>query len=276
MSQESFHSKWGTIHKGNVVSADEKSLYVEPGNKPTTQRQLNLWYYFLFIKGHLQKTGAKNVIELGCGRGTISLYLAQYLELNVTLMDNEEDAVAIAKEAFAKHNIPATFHVDDALKTQLPNNSFDATVSIGLAEHLDNVDDLFAEQYRLLKPGGMMISLNIPKKFSIQSLNTVHRFIKKLFGAYKNSVRKDYYRNTLKPQEYAALARKAGFKDVKVTHVCPFPIYVPITMKTDKRITKIRKGILKLRSLVQKYPYKTNAIAAQAHFLVGYKRECAL
>jgi ubiquinone/menaquinone biosynthesis C-methylase UbiE len=271
MSQEAFHTKWGEIAHGKAGQTDEKSLYVEPGYEPMTQRQLNLWYYFIFIAGELKKIDAKNVVELGCGRGTMALSLAQYCGMQLTLLDNEEDAIAIAKEAFATHGIQAAFLTGDALDTHLPKGSFDATVSIGLAEHLDSVDALFAEQYRLLRDGGLMISLNIPKKRSIQELNTAHRCMKKCLGIYKQDVRKDYKRNSLRPAEYARAALKAGFVSAEVTHVCPFPIYVPVTMKTDKRVTWIRKKILALRSLFMCYPYKTNSIVAQAHFLVARK-----
>lgn len=271
MSQEAFHAKWGDIAHGKAGQMDEKSLYVEPGHEPITQRQLNLWYYFLFIAEKLKEIDAHNVIEIGCGRGTMGLSLAQYCGMRLTLLDNEEDAIAIAKEAFKIHGIEATFLTGDALDTHLPKGSFDATVSIGLAEHLDSVDALFAEQYRLLRNGGLMISLNIPKKRSIQELNTVHRFIKKCFGMYKQDVRKDYKRNSLKPGDYARAALGAGFVTAEVTHVCPFPIYVPVTMNTDKRVTWIRKKILAMRKIFMQYPYKTNSIIAQAHFLVAKK-----
>jgi hypothetical protein len=122
-----------------------------------------------------------------------------------------------------------------------------------------------------LEFGGAMISLNIPKKFSIQSLNTVMRFIKKLFGFHTEDIRKDYYRNILTPEDYKNAAIKAGFKNVEITHVCPFPIYTPIALSTDKKITAINKSILKIRGVFQKYPYKTNRLFAQAHFLVAYK-----
>lgn len=99
----------------------------------------------------------------------------------------------------------------------------------------------------------------------------MHRFIKKCFGMYKQDVRKDYKRNSLKPEEYAQAALEAGFARAEVTHVCPFPIYVPVTMKTDKRVTWMRKKILALRKKFMPYPYKTNSVIAQAHFLVAKK-----
>lgn len=272
MSQEAFHGKWAAIQKGGAESnLEEKSIYVEKGDVPVTQRQLSLYNYFRFIEECLRKIGAKKVIELGCGRGTIGLYCKTYLGLDVTLMDNEENAIGIAREAFGSRNLPAHFLVGDALKTDIETGAYDATLSIGLAEHLDNVEELFAEQLRILRPGGVMVTLNIPKKFSVQHLNFVMRAVKKCFGLYKGKIFKDYYRNTYTAEQYAQFARNVGFTNVAVTHVCPFPIYVPIRRSTDRRIVAIRRGILRIRKLFMHYPYKTNRVMAHAHFLVATK-----
>lgn len=272
MSQQAFHNKWAKIREGGEESnIEEKSVYVEKGDVPRTQRQLSLYNYFLFIRQRLEEIGAKSVIEIGCGRGTIGLYCKTYMGLDVTLMDNEENAIVIAREAFAARNLDAKFFVGDALHMEIPDGSYDAVVSIGLAEHLDNVDDLFREQFRILKPGGVMVSLNIPKKFSVQHLNLVMRSFKKLLGLYKDKIGKDYYRNAFTAKRYEEFAKSVGFVRTAVTHVCPFPIYVPIRKTTDRNITTMRRTILAIRSLWMRYPYKTNGVMAHAHFLVGYK-----
>ncbi len=258
MNQLTFSGQW-----------TERSLFVEPGAAPMTQRQLNLYYYFLFIKKILAARGTKKVLEVGAGRGTISLYLAKYLGLEMTLLDDVPEAMALAREDFTRHNVPAEFVVGDALAAKLPDASFDAVVSIGLAEHFPPaaVGQLFAEQYRLLRPGGVMISLNIPQKFSIQSLNWFNKIL------HLDPKRPDYFRNKLKTRDFARLARQAGFTKVTTTHVCPFPIWVPVSPRFDRFITSLRRAHLRLRSLFMSYPFKTNPLVAQAHFLVGEKNE---
>lgn len=272
MTYQSFKTKWLKINKSaKDDEVDEKSLFVDIGKKPVTQRQLNLYNYFLFIKKLLRENKARDVLEVGCGRGTMSLYLAKYLGLNLSLLDSSSEAIEIVKKQFASNDISSNFYVADAVNTELNAESFDGIVSIGLAEHLDDVEGLFKEQFRLLKKGGVMISLNIPDKFSIQFLNSIMRFFKKLFGRYKEELRKDYYRNKLKPDDYKRLAEKVGFENVEITNVCPFPIFTPIKISTDKQITKIYKMILFFKRIFQKYPYKTNYFTSQAHFLVGRK-----
>lgn len=272
MSLQSFSKKWADIkHRSGGPDEDEGVLFVAPGKNPVTQRQLNLYYYYLFIKDILG-TGAKSVLEIGCGRGTMSLYLGRYLGCQVSLLDNASDAIEIAKREFQERKQSAQFFVDDALNTKIPSDSFDAVISIGLAEHIDDVKKLFAEEFRLLKKDGVMISLNIPKKVSVQYLNIIYRFVKKICGQYKESIKKDYYRNNLQASDYYAIAKEVGFESIQITHVCPFPVYAPMGIQWDKRITIIRKVLLKVRSVFQKYPYKTNSIGAQAHFLVAYKK----
>jgi len=268
-----FEEKWEKINKSNSA-ADEKSLFVPPGQEPVTQRQLNLFYYFLFIKNIIGDNGGKKILEVGCGRGTMSLFLAKYLNSFVSLQDVSESAIKIAKKEFFKYNLNADFYLCDVLNNGIKSNLFDLVVSIGLAEHFDfdGVKRLYEEQFRLLKPGGTMISLNIPKKFSIQFLNSVMRSFKKVFGKYKEKVQADYFRNNLSQDYYFKAAQKAGFKEIEIVNVCPFPIYTPIKMSTDKRITKFNKWILKIRRLYKKYPYEVNYLLSQSHFLVGWKK----
>ena len=117
-----------------------------------------------------------------------------------------------------------------------------------------------------------MISLNIPGKFSIQYLNNIILKIRNIFKNKNKNTRKDYYRNDLKPKDYEKMAKKAGFVKTKIVNVCPFPIFTSIKINTDKKITKVYKNILKFKKIFQSYPYKTNYIASQGHFLIAYKK----
>ncbi len=269
----SFDSKWAKI-KSNPQTDEEASVFVERGATPKTQRQLNLYNYFLFIKNVLEKANARSVLEIGCGRGTLGLYLAEYLGKEISLLDSAPNAIEVAKEQFRAHKQEASYYVRDALNSGLPEESFDAVISIGLAEHFngDGVENLFREQHRLLKKGGVMVSLNIPQKFSAQILNIAMRKIKKTLGFYNGNVRRDYYRNDYAPEEYKHAARIVGFQNIFFIHVAPFPLFVPVSNATDRKITTLYKAVLTARGWFQKYPYKTNRFFSLAHFLVGYKR----
>ncbi|MCK5211112.1 class I SAM-dependent methyltransferase, partial [Candidatus Parcubacteria bacterium] len=221
----------------------------------------------------LHKINANKILEVGCGRGTMSLFLSKHLGLKTSLLDNSRDAINIAKKEFIKYGRKGEYYLADALNTGLENEKFDSVISIGLAEHINDVEKLYKEQFRLLEPGGVIISLNFPKKNSIQKLNNIVRFFKKIFGKHKGDIKKDYYRNSLSPDNYKKIAKNVGFDKIETMNVCPFPIFTSISLKFDKKITRIYKTILKLKSIYQNYPYKTNYLISQGHFLVGYKKK---
>ena len=270
-SNNDFKDKWKKIN-AHSTDADEQSLFVPTGKEPTTQRQCIFFSEYLLVKKILLNHAVSRVLEVGCGRGTMSLYLASYLGLEVSLLDNSSDAIRLAKKEFEQREQKASFFVADAQNSGLPDKSFDVVISVGLAEHFPDVSGLYKEHYRLLKKGGIMISINIPQKFSIQYLNTLLQTVRKLFGTLSRSLKKDYYRNNLKPGDYKHCAEKVGFQDVYFVYACPLPIFTQITTSTDKKITKYYKLILKLRSFFLDEPFLTNALFAQEHLLVGFKK----
>jgi len=264
-----FKDKWKDIKENQ--DSDEKSLFVLKGKLPKTQRQINLYWYHKFYETIVQGKNYKNALELGCGRGTLSLYLNKYNNLDVSLLDMSADAIDVAKKNFMQHNAVGNFFISGANSLPFNDNSFDIVHSIGLLEHIDNYKDILKEAIRVLKPGGVLISLNIPTKWSIQRINNLYKWFVGIFtGNYH--IQKDYHRNNDGPEEYLKNAKDVGFKDAYVVNVCPLPIFVPISIKTDKKIAKVYNFIIKVRSFFMRYPFKTNYSISQGHFLVAYKK----
>lgn len=269
MSSYSFDKKWKQIT--NKTSNDERGLYVPPGCKPRTQRQMNLYWYYQFIHSVIKEKQYKRGLELGCGRGTMSLFLHTYNHLDVTLLDNSPEALHVAKDNFSNIDARGTFVLGSCEQLPFADNSFDVVYSIGLLEHLEDYQRTLAESYRVLTPGGVMISLNIPKKWSLQILNNLYkRFLTIFFHTVE--VRKDYFRNADTPDVYKRKAEESGFSDVFFVSVNPFPLFTPMPIPLDTLITKIYRLFMKIRSLYLKYPFETTYTFSQAHFLVGYKK----
>ena len=207
---------------------------------------------------------------MGCGRGTMSLYLNLYDGLKVSLLDISPDAIELAKKNFEYFGAQGSFVVAPSDAAGLPPESFDIIYSIGLLEHLQEYKKTLEESYRLLRQGGMIIHLNIPAKWSAQNCNNWYKKLLKSFAG-KDYPAKDYWRNSDKPQDYIKAAEQAGFKNISAADINPFPIFVPISMKRDLQIAKIYNFIIKIRAFFLKYPFKTNYILSQGHFLVGRK-----
>lgn len=269
MPHQTFDSKWKNISEKK--KDEEFSIFVPPGKKPKTQRQFNLFNYHEFIKGVIKGRGYKDAIEIGCGRGTIALYLRIYEKLSLVCNDNEESAINLAKNNFTYFNADAKFVVSDASNLGLPDESLDMSVSIGLLEHLPNYDAILKEQFRVLKSGGVMISLNIPKKNSVQILNNLYRAVYRFFKP-SYPLKPDYYRNSDMPADYIKNALSVGFKDVYTVNVNPFPLFTPLHPVLERVMTPLYRTILFLRRIYLPYPFKTSYSLSQAHFLVGFKK----
>ncbi|MFA5133297.1 MAG: methyltransferase domain-containing protein [Patescibacteria group bacterium] len=263
-----FENKWKDINENK--SNDEFSLFVAPGGAPLTQRQINLYWYHRLFQNIIKEKKIKTGLELGSGRGTMSLYLNKYNGIETTLLDISPEAAELAKKNFEGHNAQGRFEVGSCEAIPFPNESFDIVYSIGLLEHLDNYKKTIEESFRVLRPGGVMIALNIPGKWSVQNINNWYKKILEFFTGKKYPA-KDYYRNNDKPADYRKVAEEAGFKNLSVINVNPFPIFVPVRGETDKKIAKIYNLIIKARLLFMPYPFKTNYIFSQGHFLIGYK-----
>ena len=106
--------------------------------------------------------GGKRVLEVGCGRGSLSAYFSD-AGYDCSLLDISAQAIKIAKEAFAQNQLDADFHVGDAENLQFDENSFDIVFSIGLLEHFEELDNVISEQIRILDQGGMWFGYIVPE-----------------------------------------------------------------------------------------------------------------
>jgi ubiquinone/menaquinone biosynthesis C-methylase UbiE len=269
MSYQRFGDKWKQAGAG--APGEEFSIFVPKGDHPRTQRQVNLFNYYQFVHSIIKGRGYTSAIEIGCGRGTMSLYLNLYERLRVICNDADADAIALAKKNFELHQGTAEFILGDATALPIPDNSVDVAVSIGLLEHLDDYSPLLKEQFRILKPGGVMISLNIPKKISVQYLNKIYRAILHILKP-SLILKADYYRNSGTPEQFAVKASQVGFQEVSTTNVNPFPLFTPLGGYAENILAVLYRAIIKIRRLYLAYPFKTTHALSQAHFLVGFKK----
>jgi tocopherol O-methyltransferase len=99
------------------------------------------------------------IIDIGCGIGGSSLYLAEKLHgevVGITLSPVQANR-AQERAAAAGLGKRATFKVANALDIPYPDNTFDLVWTLESGEHMPNKDKFLQECYRVLKPGGRMI-----------------------------------------------------------------------------------------------------------------------
>ncbi|WP_017852354.1 ubiquinone/menaquinone biosynthesis methyltransferase [Leptospira interrogans] len=138
--------------------------------------RFNDWNSFLLHrvwKNHLVReiennfSGHLYVLDLCCGTGDISLRLenSSFVD-HVTCVDFSENMLEIAKTRLKKQAQKGRVHFElgDATKLiQFQNSQFDV-VSIGFGlRNVDNLSKAIGEIFRVLKPGGMFLNLDVGK-----------------------------------------------------------------------------------------------------------------
>ena len=98
----------------------------------------------------------KHVLELGAGMGTD---LAQFAQAGaiVTDIDLSASHLELAKENFAARGLSGTFVQGDGELLPFRDESFDLVYSNGVIHHTPGTNQVIAEIYRILKPGGKAI-----------------------------------------------------------------------------------------------------------------------
>lgn len=110
----------------------------------------------------------KRVLEIGCGRGAMSIWLASQQPPPESVMgaDFSEAAIELARHtSSALPMLPISWSVEDIQRIRCPDESFDAVISCETIEHVPNPQAALRELARVLRPGGWLL-LTFPNYFS--------------------------------------------------------------------------------------------------------------
>ena len=104
------------------------------------------------------KSGQK-VLEVGCGPGFFTIPAARIVgeKGNVYALDINPLAVESVQQKIKKEgvtNVKTT--LSDVARTDLPDQSFDLIFLFGFARSIGNLEDIWTELHRLLKPEGIL------------------------------------------------------------------------------------------------------------------------
>lgn len=189
-----------------------------------------------------------SALEIGCGKGRVAAHLSTVTGAKVTGINIDQTQLDSAVAFSQKKGLPCQFLNADMNDLPLPfaDTTFDCIYEIQALSLSKDLEKLFREFYRVLKPGGKVSFLEWVRfpKYDPQNPHHVElmRRIKPLIGAI----------GTPTPTEYEALLQKAGFK-VLVSEEPSLNMHQgPLIRKAGKyfdRIAALIKGLVALRIL---------------------------
>jgi ubiquinone/menaquinone biosynthesis C-methylase UbiE len=173
----------------------------------------------------------KKVLEIGCGRGGFSCWLAQQPRPAKHLIAADFSVTAVEKgerHARAAGISGITWEVSDIQAIAHADSSIDTIISCETVEHVPDPQQALAELSRVLKPGGRLF-LTTPNYLGTMGL---YRLYFKLMGRVFTEEGQPI-NNLLFLPSTRRWVRHAGLRVLKtrsVGHLLPFPGRPPIEM----------------------------------------------
>ena len=109
--------------------------------------------FYDYLKNHIKN---KDVLDYGCGVGTITEKVINYEPKNISGIDISDKSISIAKKRSKELNLNIQYQVQNCEATTLSSESFDVIYGSGILHHLDLAKSTM-ELNRLLKINGSMI-----------------------------------------------------------------------------------------------------------------------
>lgn len=102
----------------------------------------------------------REVLEVGCGRGGGSSYIARYLKpARMVGVDISQNAIDFCRKVHDTPNLD--YRYGDAEALPFPDGSFDAVVNVESSFCYGSIDGFIAEVARVLRPGGHLLLADI-------------------------------------------------------------------------------------------------------------------
>lgn len=200
-----------------------------------TYDQLNHTLSFGFDKGWRRKGIAflrpfrpQTLLDIATGTGDLAIQLYRTLEIDRIIGADISEGMMevgrrkVAEAGYADH---IRFEQQDCTALTYDNDSFDAVTAAFGVRNFENIEKGIAEMYRVLKPGGhiMILELSTPEHFPMKQLyrlysKTVIPFIGWLFSRQKAAYTYLPASIQVVPQGkvMTALLARQGFRDARV------------------------------------------------------------
>jgi tocopherol O-methyltransferase len=178
------------------------------------QAQIDLIEEVLNWSGDFSTNKPQDILDVGCGIGGSSLYLAEKFGARVTgiTLSPVQANRAQDRARAAGLQTKTDFQVANALNIPFPDNSFDLIWSLESGEHMPDKVKFLQECHRVLKPGGKLIFVtwcHRPTTPTTPLTAEEHKHLQDIYRVYCLPY-------VISLPEYTEIVEQTGFKDLRV------------------------------------------------------------
>ena len=123
------------------------------------------------LEAGLPQAGPLRILDIGTGTGFFAILMAR-LGHRVTGIDLTPAMLEEASATAAGLGLDIDFRQMDAQQLDFPENTFDALVSRNLTWTLPEPEKAYAQWYRVLKPGGVLLNFDADYAENVRSEST--------------------------------------------------------------------------------------------------------
>jgi len=160
-----------------------------------------------------------SALEVGAGSGRLLIRLGRERPYRLVAVDYAPYAVRAVQENLRRSAQPGVALFGDALALPFADSSFDVVLSGGLLEHFREPEAVIGEMTRVLRPGGLFYADIVPRRPSL------YRWSERGRMARDEHLAAGIYESDLPKRAWAALARDAGLRDVRIVSAGVYPPY---------------------------------------------------
>lgn len=226
--------------------------------------------YFNLIGDYCHPLEGKKILELGFGTGLTSAKLAEF-GADVTLIDNSEEALKLARRNFEILGVEGEFIYGDVFDLDLSSlaGRFDVVFSEGLVEHFSGEErqEIFNIHSRCAKKDALVF-IAIPNIYNLPRV-TISRFVDKFINRF-NRIWIDVPQVDLTSSELEGRVRASGLEPEEITGVLfpishltmfyligffPFSPYLILLLNLGSRMVDIKETGIKKNAVKKLKPF---------------------
>ncbi|PKP10114.1 MAG: class I SAM-dependent methyltransferase [Bacteroidetes bacterium HGW-Bacteroidetes-4] len=116
-----------------------------------------------YISDFVQGKNLNKALEFGCGTGLLSFHLKDAFPL-IDLADTSEGMIEVLKKKISDNSLSHFKPILLEAKPAFQPAAYDMVYSLMTLHHIENLDAVFNDFYRMLKPGGYLCIADLVKE----------------------------------------------------------------------------------------------------------------